>query len=298
MRIITTQIDKPELLGAYEEAFCLLRAENKTPDTIWLWKHPKLIYLVNNSSVNFINQEYAKEMGYSLVRSAIFPGKPTTSIICGTDWGLLTATKYDFGNVISNLHEKLWGYFTPIRGGISNDQLVPNTEKKLGGVVTAKIKDVFCSQSTFLETKPDIDLDKLFKGSLGQRGGTKTTSHSERMTSYFDQSGKLFEQDKLLKRLTDVLEKLGLVIEMEELTTHELNLVNELSKKHLSEKWIMHGNILMITKPIEAFQVYVEETDLSEEEEALLLSKFKGKLPTAEKELQTGVITRKKYGNN
>ena len=50
-----------------------------------------------------------------------------------------------------------------------------------------------------------------------------------------------------------------------------------------------------IVNTMEAFQLYVNLQQATESEEALLKSKFEGKLPTAERELEEGkiVIERK-----
>ena len=49
-----------------------------------------------------------------------------------------------------------------------------------------------------------------------------------------------------------------------------------------------------ITNEMTAFQMYIEMDNLSDEEDAILEGKFKGKIPTAEDELKNGIITRKK----
>lgn len=52
--------------------------------------------------------------------------------------------------------------------------------------------------------------------------------------------------------------------------------------------------IIAIKDPMTAFQVYLELAWLTTEEDILLEEKFKGKLPTAENELATGVVKRAK----
>lgn len=52
--------------------------------------------------------------------------------------------------------------------------------------------------------------------------------------------------------------------------------------------------IAKITNPMEACQLYVRLSWLTEEEDKLLYVKFQGKLPTAEKELATGIVVREK----
>jgi hypothetical protein len=49
-----------------------------------------------------------------------------------------------------------------------------------------------------------------------------------------------------------------------------------------------------ITDPMSAFSIYIRRPWLTDEEDALLLSKFKGKVPQAEKELRDGIIKRVK----
>lgn len=54
------------------------------------------------------------------------------------------------------------------------------------------------------------------------------------------------------------------------------------------------GFINKIITPMEAFILYLDMGDLSDEEDLLLEAKFKGKLPRAEEELATGVVSRVK----
>jgi hypothetical protein len=49
-----------------------------------------------------------------------------------------------------------------------------------------------------------------------------------------------------------------------------------------------------IKDPMMAFRVYLDYSWLIDEEDKLLEEKFKGKLPTAENELATGVVKRAK----
>jgi hypothetical protein len=53
--------------------------------------------------------------------------------------------------------------------------------------------------------------------------------------------------------------------------------------------------ISAIRDSMQAFSVYLTFVWLSDEEDELLEEKFKGKLPTAEKELVDGVVTRAKW---
>ena len=48
-----------------------------------------------------------------------------------------------------------------------------------------------------------------------------------------------------------------------------------------------------LTNPMIAFQHYLKKDKFSKKDEALLIGKFKGKLPTAEKELKSGKVKRK-----
>jgi hypothetical protein len=52
--------------------------------------------------------------------------------------------------------------------------------------------------------------------------------------------------------------------------------------------------IIAIKNPMMAFQVYLKFAWLTGEEDKLLEDKFKGKLPTAEAELEKGIVTRAK----
>ena len=52
--------------------------------------------------------------------------------------------------------------------------------------------------------------------------------------------------------------------------------------------------ISRIKSPMDAFNVYLDCDFLSNEDDAQLKALFQGKLPRAEKELQDGIVTRKK----
>jgi len=51
-----------------------------------------------------------------------------------------------------------------------------------------------------------------------------------------------------------------------------------------------------VRDPMIAFTLYLRLEWLTDEEDKLLEEKFKGKLPTAEKELADHIVTRAKYG--
>ena len=61
-----------------------------------------------------------------------------------------------------------------------------------------------------------------------------------------------------------------------------------------SSATLRKGSIACIRHPMTAFALYCDLDFFTEEEEKLLIAKFKGKLPMAEKELATGVVVRKK----
>ena len=51
-----------------------------------------------------------------------------------------------------------------------------------------------------------------------------------------------------------------------------------------------------VEHPMSAFMLYIKMADLTDEEDALLESKFKGLMPRAEQELADGIVNRKKNG--
>lgn len=62
----------------------------------------------------------------------------------------------------------------------------------------------------------------------------------------------------------------------------------------------MRRKLLMCIKdPAQAFNIYITLIDISDEEDAILVSKFGGKVPTMETELSTKVVKRQKniYNN-
>lgn len=239
MRLLTNLISKPELALAYEEAICLARLQEKTPDTIWLWKHPSVIYLMNNSSLNFLDTNYIKELGVPVVRSAIFEGRPTSAIIAGTDWGLLYAGKEDLGDLFS-FNEEFWKSFLPLELK-NNDLIIPQTDRKISGMVRQKKGDVFFGHNTFLDTKPQIDFNRLFKVPTDKFENKTVASPSERVTSYYDETSKNLNINELVEALQVVLAKRGIPLEPGDFTAEELALVEQLSEKHQLEEWIKYA---------------------------------------------------------
>jgi hypothetical protein len=65
-----------------------------------------------------------------------------------------------------------------------------------------------------------------------------------------------------------------------------LNLYDDMSQD-LRYLWIKK-----ITYEMEAFQLYIHQKNFTEEEEKILEALFKNKLPTAEKELATGIVVK------
>ncbi len=88
----------------------------------------------------------------------------------------------------------------------------------------------------------------------------------------------------------------GNLLEMVESTQEESWAVWYLAVLGKNNDTILRKKMMLkITSPMVAFVCYIRFAWLTDEEDKLLEDKFKGKLPTAEKELQDGIVQRAKW---
>lgn len=249
MRFLTKQIDNGSLLGAYEEALFISRISNVSSDTIWLWRHPKIMYLLKNSSINYLDTDYAAEIGYPIVRSAVFSAKPTSVVIAGNDFGLSVYCKnLPMSEMVEKYYVGFWGFVTNGLFNIehkNNDLVVEGTDRKILGMVNIFKDGVTAGHCMFSETIPkNIDLEKLFKMPKEKFSDKTVKSVSDRITSFYTETGLFIDDDWISDKAKEYFGSIGIMIEYEEdFNDQEKNIVFGLKDKHLNNEWIKYGKI-------------------------------------------------------
>ena len=241
VRLLSETIDKPELLTAYEEALIQARAEDNIPDTIWVLKIPKCVYLCRNASLLYINTEYAGKNGYPLCRSSVFCGAPMSAAVHEYGYSLFYVGKYDFANYCDQIVTPFWNQYLPIELNQSFDLIIPNTDRKIGGAVPFKDGDVYFSSPYFTEIAPDLDLGTLFILPPEKFAGKTIQDIYGRVTSYFTETGNKLDYNEILNSFKKFLENKNIITDFGILSEYELKLVNDLSAKYLSDDWIKYA---------------------------------------------------------
>lgn len=249
MRFLTKNIVDVPL--AYEEALLTSRINDTTPDTIWLWRHPAVIYCTNKASINFVDLDYIKELELPIVRSAVFNGANTSVIVAGTDFGLSVYCKnIPLEEMVQKYYVDYWKY---ICAGLvelehkGNDLVVAGTDRKISGMVHASTDGVSAGHCMFTETVPNIDFERLYKMPAEKFEDKTVSSVTERITSFQKETGKLIDDAWIISRTIEYFATIGITLEPDaDFNATEKQLVSDLSSKHLSEEWLKYGRIYAV----------------------------------------------------
>lgn len=250
MRFLTNEIDRPELTAAYEEAMIRCRMLGLTEDFLWLWKHPKTMYLTNKASILCVNRGYSQEINYPVTRSGVFGGTIKSVIVAGGDWSILccinrnnlnlnTADEYNdlfFFDLWKNICNKV----LLSTEKIGNDLVVQGTDRKIVGQVFNFDDNFYSGHNTFSVTLPEMDMSRMFimPDELKETTniGKKQITSLEKETGVVPATGEMIEWVKAYfldkgVRLTDA-----------SFDPKELAFVERITDKHISEEWVKYGN--------------------------------------------------------
>lgn len=230
-----------------DDALCQMRELDSIPDTIFLWKPAKFIYVLNNASVNHIDRDYAESMGYPVLRAGTLIGKPTSLLIVGDMWNIISAVKYNEAVDKEKYGRDVWIYVLNKLGleteKKGNDIVVKGTDKKLSGTGLGN-RGFSQFMNCFLSEKipVGVDMDKLFKMPESKYEDKTVTKASERITSVENETGNVFDEKWLVDTVVEYFNSIGITLDREnDFTKEEKDFAKSLEEKHLSEKWIKYG---------------------------------------------------------
>jgi lipoate-protein ligase A len=233
-----------------DEMLYQMREDGKIADTIFLWKPGKFMYLLNTASVNHIDMDYAKAIKYPVLRAGTLQGSPTSILIVGNMWCIVSALGSDnweekeYGKKLST---DVWRYVlsklgleTEVKG---NDIVVAETDRKLSGTGLAQRGESQFMNCFLSEKVPTgIDMDKLFKMPPSKYEDKTVTKASERITSVEKEIGEVFDEKWLVDTVIEYFASIGVALEREDdFTQEEKDFRKSLEEKHLSENWIKYG---------------------------------------------------------
>lgn len=230
---------------ALDDALCQMLSQNLIPDTIFLWKPTKFIYVLKNASVNYIDIPYAENLGYPVKRSNTLYGAPTSLLVVGDMWNLITATH---SKEVDKFGRNAWVYVLD-KLGIkvdlkSNDLVIAGTDRKISGYGTS-LDQNYSYQNCFLsEQTPDIDYNTLFKMPPAKFKDKTVDNVADRITSYHKETGLLLDEKWLKDTIIEYFQSVGVSIEEAvDFTQAEKDLAATLIDKHNSIEWINYGRI-------------------------------------------------------
>ncbi|MDD5068084.1 MAG: hypothetical protein PHN89_00585 [Candidatus Pacebacteria bacterium] len=302
LQIITTF--EAEHVAAYESAIITARKNGIVPDTISIWKQPNVIYVPKFTSIKYFDKAYSDSFGFPIVRSPFFPASPTSAVVVGNTWGLLCAINKEYPSNRLSFEDKFtmdnFKSFLKKRGIIaqrfSNDLILPDKESKIAGIVSFGDEDCYYSNSFLNAKKHDgFDYDLFYKLPESKMAGKKVKSINERIATIYGETGIVPSDDDFVGHVEEYLTSIGISFNVKfGLSEQEQKIFDETKDFYRTEKYLKHGNIESIADPMEAFQMYASTKDLDDDEDKILISKFKNKLPTAENELKKGIVKRNK----
>jgi len=234
---------------AIDDALRQMRISDEIPDTVFLWRPTKFIYVLKNASVDHVNRQYAEDCGYPVMRSATIVGKEDSLVIVGDMWNLITSIKptLDKKEHIYNYGQGAWIYIINKLGlkleAKGNDLVVLGTDRKLSGFAcdTSYPKSIF--MNCFLSEKlpKNVDLNKLFILQQSKFKDKSVNSAEERVTSIEKEINTTLSQEWLEGALVEYFSTIGVTLEKTDFTQKEKEFAKKLEAKHLSEEWIVYG---------------------------------------------------------
>lgn len=166
-------------------------AAKEIPDTVYVLRHPKVIYKLAKAQDHYIDPEQTSGLG--IIRSRIFEGRETSIIVAGNGIGILAVLNDEGGRDLKLFMSRF--YFEPIAGfcrqhGIEtevkgNDLVVAGTDRKVMGTVFRRLQGgVLMGHCMFSLSPIDyIDLDKLYVLPPEKFEGKTVSLPSERSSS-------------------------------------------------------------------------------------------------------------------
>lgn len=244
MRFLINEIDRPELTSAYEEAMVIAREKDLTEDFIWFWKHPKVVYLVKNATIDHVGEDYVRKMKYPINRSNVFGGTPKSVVIAGDDYSILACIKNAPFDFKKTLYTELWAEIAKDLGidaeFIKNDVVIKKTTRKLLGMVYRNTEGYESGHCMFSVTTPQVDLSKVFLMPNSSEG--MMFNPLDRISDIQKETGRVVDKNTILDMVRKKLTENGVVLEDSTFSQEELDLVRELTPLHLSEKWIRYAD--------------------------------------------------------
>lgn len=255
MRLITKETTDGNLISATEEALISMVINGEAEEFIWIWKHPKGIYMPNTTSINFVGVEFAKQNGYPINRSSLFSGGRASVIVTGYDFGICAAIKKseiissysDFKNKVIN---EASCYLASELGIIAenkldtNDIVINSTDKKLAGSICGQRDDIFITNQAYSISLPPEDFNSFFNLPIEKFADKTVKSPAERVTSLESESGRIVSMETIISILKDYYISLGISFSViNDFTEEEYAKIESLKSKHLNENWIKYGRI-------------------------------------------------------
>lgn len=242
MRILTVK-STPRNFTALEEAIIRTRIEDKTPDTVWFIRQPRMLWLANNADKKYLNFDYAKRLKLETGRSAIFTGKPTSIVILGTTIGAMFVMDKKTIPTSVDLVNYLMGFWIRIGKSVgltlenkSNDLVVAGTDRKLLGSVAFETNNHIGCNCMFTTKLPeDIDFDNLFLMPKDKFENKEVKTPKGRITSLFNETQVDFDYSKALEILKDYVGNDKIETDI---TQDENDIYNTVLTTHQSNKWI------------------------------------------------------------
>jgi lipoate-protein ligase A len=236
---------------AYEKMLFDLFRKGTIPETIWLSRFPKVIYICSGTSLDYLGLDYIKEKGYEITRTEMFKAPPTGGAsISGNNIGFFQVGNFSSFN-FTNFSEYLkffydyWNYclkeFNLEFDLNKNDLIIKDTDRKIGSGVMVPDNDKFTSFNMFSETLPDVDLDKIFILPKEKFDGKTVKSASERITSLFTETNKLINDDVFIRRTIEYFSKFGNIEIEYDFSQEEKDYVNNIKDKYTTDEWIKYG---------------------------------------------------------
>jgi len=222
--------ESTELPAVYEEALFMSRALDKCEDTLWIWKHPKVVHLNKIGSLEFLDAEYLNEIKaeYPVSRGNVFSSSPQSIIVAGNDVGILSYSKNMNYLQLSEFITNFWIY--TLKGLlemnlIGNDLTVNGT--KIYGFIRGQKGLTAGTHAVFSETQPEVDFNRLYKRDMVKL-----------ITSYQQQTGNIFDYKWLQDKFIEYCGTLDIEVELGDFNEYENAMIQQLIPKHSDEEWI------------------------------------------------------------
>jgi hypothetical protein len=227
-----------------DDALLQMRVKGLIPNTVFLWKLPPFTYLLKQASALYIDRVYSESVGYPVTRSATLNGRPTSVVVTGGAWNIITVAD-GLADQYQRFGYGVWEYVSGKNGLVlenkGNDLVVAGTDRKVSGLGASMEGSIVFDNCFFANESPTVDMSKILLPPPSKFEGKEVTTVTERASSFAKETGSPMDAKTIESDVREYFASIGIALEDSDFTAEETTFAESLRAKHQSEDWIKYG---------------------------------------------------------